>query len=129
LAVATTPALQDALNYAGGCYAKGGAVLYPNAFGTFGNMGRNILQGPDFVDWDMSLLKMWRINEKLRVQFRGEVFNVINHPIFSSGSIGTDLGVPTGFGQAISTPDVYAANPVVGSGGSCHIQLGLKFIW
>jgi hypothetical protein len=129
LSVATTPELLDALNYAEGCYAQKGVILYPNAFGTFGNMGRNIFQGPGFVNWDMSVLKNWNLNEKLKLQFRGEVFNVLNHPNFANGSIGNDLYDPSSFGQAAATPDVQAANPVVGSGGSRHIQLGLKLIW
>ena len=36
---------------------------------------------------------------------------------------------PNDVGLATSTPDVYASNPVVGSGGSRHIQLGAKIIW
>ena len=81
------------------------------------------------MNWDMSVLKNWNLNEKLKLQFRGEVFNVLNHPNFANGSIGNDLYDPSSFGQAAATPDVQAANPVVGSGGSRHIQLGLKLIW
>jgi hypothetical protein len=127
--VATTQALQDALSYAGGCYAQNGTILYPNAFYTFGNMGRNILRGPGFVNWDASVVKTWRLNEKLKFQFRGEVFNVANHPNFAPGSVGGDLTSPSSLGLAGATPDVQTANPVVGSGGSRHIQLGAKFIW
>jgi len=126
--VATTPALQDSLNYVGGCYAQNGTVLYPNAFGTFGNMGRNIFRGPGFVDWDASIGKVWSFSERFRLQLRAEFFNLLNHPSFAPGSINKDFS-SSNLGLATGTPDVYASNPVIGSGGSRHIQLGLKLIW
>ncbi len=127
--VATTQELQDSLDYAGGCYAQNGTILYPQAFGTFGNMGRNIVRGPGFANWDASVSKIWKLSERLKLQMRGEMFNVANHPNFAGGSIGGELGDPSSFGLAGATPDVYASNPVIGSGGSRHIQLGAKFIW
>lgn len=128
-AVATTQALLDALDFATGCFFQNGTTLYPNAFFTFGNMGRNIFRGPGFVNWDASIGKVWWLNERLKLQFRGEVFNLLNHPNFSPSSIGGDLTLPDSLGRANATPDVEAANPVIGSGGSRHIQLGLKVIW
>ena len=127
--VATTQALQDALNFAGGCFAQNGTIIYPNAALTFGNMGRNIFRGPGFVNWDASVTKIWRFNEKIKLQFRGEVFNLLNHPNFAPSAVGGDLTSPNSLGLAGTTPDVQAANPVVGSGGSRHIQLGLKLVW
>lgn len=127
--VANTPELLDALDYAGGCYAQNGTILFPPAWGTFGNMGRNIARGPGFANWDASVGKIWKLGESMKIQFRGEVFNLTNHSNFAPGSIGGELGSPGSFGRAGATPDVQAANPVVGSGGSRHIQLGLKIIW
>jgi hypothetical protein len=128
-AVATTQALLDALDFVGGCYSQNGVTMYPNAFGTFGNMGRNILRGPGFVNWDASISKIWRLSERFKLQMRGEMFNVANHANFAGGSIGDDLSSPDSLGLAGATPDVQAANPVIGSGGSRHIQLGAKIIW
>ena len=127
--VASNQNLQDALSYAGGCYAQNGTILYPNAFYTFGNMGRNILRGPGFVNWDASVSKAWKLGERVTAQFRGEMFNVANHANFANGSVGGDLTSPDSFGRASATPDVQKSNPVIGSGGSRHIQLGVKFIW
>jgi hypothetical protein len=73
--------------------------------------------------------KLWRLNEQFKLQLRGEVFNLPNHPNYASGSVGGDLTSPSSLGRAAATPDVQAANPVIGSGGSRHIQLGAKFIW
>ena len=127
--VATTPGLQESLAYAGGCFSQNGVVIYPNAPLTFGNMGRNIFRGPGFVNWDFSVGKMWRLTERFKLLFRGEIFNLLNHPNFAVGSVGEDLTSPDSLGRASATPDVQASNPVVGSGGSRHIQLGLKLVW
>jgi len=126
---ANTPQLVESLDIAGGCFAQGGTVLYPHAVGTFGNMGRNIFRGPGFVNWDASISKIWKLTESVAVQFRGEMFNTANHANFASGSVGSDLTTPDALGRASATPDVQAANPVIGSGGSRHIQLGIKLIW
>lgn len=46
----------------------------------FGNAGRNILTGPNFSNFNASLLKNFRLGERTRIQFRAEAFNVFNHP-------------------------------------------------
>jgi hypothetical protein len=129
LAVANTAALQESLGIVGGCYAENGTVIYPMALGTFGNMGRNIFRGPGFANWDASVSKIWRFSERFKLQVRGEMFNVVNHANFAAGSISGDLSSPSVLGVATATPDVQASNPVIGSGGSRHIQLGAKIIW
>jgi hypothetical protein len=55
-------------------------VLQPAGF--LGNLGRNTLIGPKFVDFDLALDKMIRITETVRVEFRAEAFNIFNHPNF-----------------------------------------------
>ncbi len=122
------PDLINSLLYVGGCWGQNGSYLIPNAQNTFGNMGRNILRGPGFSNFDFSVNKMWKLHERLQLQMRGEFFNIFNHPNFANGSIGTDLS-GSDLGLAKATPDVQASNPVIGSGGSRHIQLGLKLIW
>ena len=51
--------------------------------GTFGNVARGSLRGPGLFNVDTSLLKRVRISEGLNLQFRAEMFNVLNHPNFS----------------------------------------------
>ena len=128
LAAHNDPGLEAGLAANEGCFDINGTILYPNAPGTYGNMGRNIFQGFGFYDWDASVGKIWKLNEKFHLQFRGEVFNVLNHPLMSTSSIRKNL-YSSGFGEVRGTPDVWASNPVIGSGGSRHIQLGLKVIW
>jgi hypothetical protein len=118
-----------------GCYAKGSSILIPPAYGTFGTMGRNIFRGPGFKQWDMSVVKPFKFGDRLTMQLRGEVFNVINHPNLANpwGASGTygnvDPTSPGTFGCGCATPDVAGANPVIGSGGARAIQVGLKFLF
>ena len=112
-------------------YVKGSSVMTPPEPGTFGTMGRNLFRGPGYRNWDFSLIKTWTIRERFAIQFRGEFFNILNHPTNPFG-VGGQLGnvdpsSPSSFGYASETPDVAAANPVMGSGGNRAIQLGLKF--
>ena len=55
----------------------------PLAYGTpapytFGNAGRNTLRGPNFFEADWSISKNFKIRERTGLEFRWEVFNVIN---------------------------------------------------
>lgn len=49
------------------------------AYGTFGNARRDSLRGAGYADWDLSLLKATPLTERVRLQFRGEFFNILNH--------------------------------------------------
>jgi len=117
-----------------GCYAKGNSAMIPPPLGTFGTMPRNLFRDAGFYNWDFSVAKDWRFTERFRGQFRAEFFNVLNHPNFANpfggqnGWAHNDPSVPGpgGFGCGCATPDVAASNPVIGSGGSRAIQLGLK---
>jgi hypothetical protein len=112
-----------------GCYIEGNTIFTPPALGTFGNLGRNEFRGPTFKNLDFSISKVWKLSEKLKMQFRGEFFNVLNHPNFDVFTMHNDFSDGASMGQVVGTPDVGVANPVVGSGGSRHVQLGLKLVW
>jgi hypothetical protein len=117
-----------------GCYAQGGSIMIPPPLGQFGNMGRNTFPDSGFKNVDFSLAKNWHLGERFRAQFRAEFFNVFNHPNLANpygGQNGFGQNDPStgAFGCGCATPDVAAANPVVGSGGSRAVQLGLKLIF
>jgi hypothetical protein len=117
-----------------GCYAKGNSVMIPPALGQFGNMSRNMFPDSGFRNVDFSIAKNWQLGERLHAQFRAEFFNIFNHPNFANpygGQNGFGLNDPSAanFGCGCATPDVAAANPVIGSGGSRAVQLGLKFLF
>lgn len=96
-------------------------------------MRRNVFRGPAYANLDMSITKRWKLSERMNWQLRGEFFNVLNHPNFNLFSMSTDVSDPVfginDLGVVNSTPDAGVANPVIGSGGSRHIQLGAKLVW
>ena len=66
------------------------AAFAPALPGSFGNAGRNVVVGPRTNSADFSVLKSTKIAERVNLQFRGEFFNIPNHPIF--GQPGTSPG-------------------------------------
>jgi hypothetical protein len=91
----------------GTCAGNGAAVRSPNCWfntgafeqaqpGTFGNVGRNTMEGPAFQEWDFSALKMIPIHERMNLQFRAELFNIFNNVNFRLPD--NDINSPT-FGQ------------------------------
>ncbi len=54
---------------------------------TFGNAGRNILEAPGTVKFDLALHKNFQASEKVRLQFRAEAFNAFNSPIFDGPNL------------------------------------------
>jgi hypothetical protein len=72
------------------------------AFGTFGNAGRNAVQGPPLHEVNFSVLKDTKLAEDLTLQFRAEMFNFFNTPNFLNPSI--FFGTP-GFGRILSARD------------------------
>ena len=121
-----------------GCYvsANGRSVLIPPALGTVGNARRNMFPDLGFWNWDISLVKETKIKERIVAQFRAEFFNILNHANFSdpngpanAGFNDPSTGFAGNFGCGCNTPDQAAPNPVLGTGGSRSIQLGLKLIF
>jgi hypothetical protein len=74
--------------------------LNPAAFaipaaGTFGNLARNALKGPDFKQFDFILNRRFRINETTNLEFRTEIFNVFNHANFANPASTLNVALPT----------------------------------
>jgi hypothetical protein len=63
--------------------------------GTFGDAGRNIIEGPGYKTWDTSLVKQFPINEQKHLEFRAEFFNVLNHVNYLFGQFGAISAEPT----------------------------------
>jgi hypothetical protein len=97
-------------------------------------MGRNLFRDSGYRNWDLSVFKNFTWKERFGAQFRLEMFNILNHPVFANpyGGVGgfsggnNDPSSPGGFGGTTGTPDTVVGNPVVGSGDSRTIQVGLK---
>ena len=61
--------------------STGSAWATPRQY-TYGNGGRNILRGPGRTNLDFSAFKIIPVTERCQLQFRGEFFNIFNHPQF-----------------------------------------------
>lgn len=98
------------------------AAAFSNpAAGTFGNTPRNYGRGPGFVQLDLSLSKTAKLTESMNLQFRGELFNVLNHPNFANPSGNLD---DPNFGKSTGTVGNH-----VGTGTSRQAQLALKLMF
>jgi len=110
-----------------GCYMMSSSVIVPPAQGTFGSMSLYEIYGVGYWDWDVSLIKTWKIKERLTTQFRAEFYNVTNTTQFNTPA--STLSSPSTFGASQATPDIGQNSPIVGTGGPRKIQLGLKFMF
>jgi hypothetical protein len=85
------------------------------------------LIGPGLSQLDANIVKNTKIGEIVTVQFRWEVFNVLNRANFGAPS---NFLIPGGiFGQVTSTPDVSLGNPVLGQGAARNMDFVLKVIF
>jgi hypothetical protein len=107
----------------------GGPSQYfnPNAFlppatGTYGNVGRDTLQGPGIASLDFSALKVVNVTERVRLQFRAEFFNILNHTNFGTPNT---VVFTAATGGASSTAGVITSTSTT----SRQIQFGLKLLW
>jgi hypothetical protein len=78
-----------------GCVETGGGSKFCiPAPGKNGNQGRNIFDGPSYWNFDFGALKNFTITERIRLQFRAEMFNAFNHVNFENPRNATE-GSPT----------------------------------
>lgn len=119
--------------------------LNPAAFsipapGTFGNLQRGLIRGPNFKQFDLIVNKRFRITETANVEFRTEIFNVPNVANFAnpSGTLNNALGVGTNllqpgepFSQAAAGSTFgllrSTVERTVGLGTNRQIQFALRF--
>jgi hypothetical protein len=84
----------------------------------FGNLGRNALTGPNFVNADLSVVKNTKLNERMTVQVRAEAFDVLNHPNFGNPNLNVQS---SSFGRITGT-----RFPTGDFGSARQLQLALK---
>jgi hypothetical protein len=93
----------------------------PAAPGTFGNVGRNTITGPGLVSVDASLNKVFKPSERINVQLRAEVFNLLDHANFYEPIYNVFSG-----GGARYSSSAGNISQLISSPGGRLIQLGLK---
>jgi len=101
-------------------------IAPPSASGFFGDVGRDTYIGPGLATWDFSVLKDTKIREGMSLQFRAELFNILDRANFNTPSL------------IVLTPPT-AANPtgLSGTAGAItststtarQVQFGLKLLW
>lgn len=101
-------------------YGPAGQYFNPAAFAAapqfqFGNLGRNVLRGPGFKNFDIGMFKNFIFNERIRLQYRAEFFNLFNMVNFSNP--GGSFGTPN-FGRSTGTQNQQRS-----------IQMGLKLYY
>ena len=119
-------------------------VVNPAAFatpapGTYGNLGRGALHGPSLSQFDLTLHKKVKLNERINTEFRFEVYNLFNRANFANPAVRLNNVVGTGTnqlqpGQAYTPAAAGSFGSVlqtvesaVGLGAQRQIQLSLRF--
>jgi hypothetical protein len=107
-----TPTADCGAGHLIGCISTSAFALIPAGTYAYGSAGRNLLYGPGSETVDLSLFKNFPIHERLKFQFRFEMFSALNHPNF--GNPTANFSAPTTFGNITSAT------------GNRNIQLGGK---
>ena len=100
-------------------------IAPPSASGFFGNVGRDTYIGPGLATWDFSVLRDITLRESLGLQFRAEIFNLLDRPNFNTPNL------------IVFTPPTATSNLPSGTAGaitststtSRQVQFGLKLHW
>ena len=106
------------------------AACGPPTPGFRGTSGRNILTGPDYKTLDFALVKDFPFSEKRKLQFRAEVFNLLNRANFDLPANADDgeqvfaFSAPSAFTRINTAGKIFSTN-----GDSREIQFGLKLIF
>jgi len=103
----------------------------PNAFlappagsGFYGNLGRDTLIGPGLATWDFSAFKTTPLRERLSLQFRAEIFNLLNRANFNTPNLITFTSSASGTKVSGTAGAITSTSTM-----SRQIQFGLKLLW
>jgi outer membrane receptor protein involved in Fe transport len=120
-------------------YLKNGVRwLNPGAFatpqpGTFGNLPRNFLRGPEFWQVDLMFSKDFRFLQNQGVQFRVEMFNIINRLNYENPAATLPNGAPgVPFTDAQTGTFGYMLGPLnrtVGLGTARQTQISIRYLF
>lgn len=113
----TGPVITGSVN---GYFNPAAFLAPPPNSGFYGNLGRDTLTGPGLATWDFSAFKDTRIRERMNLEFRAEIFNLLNRANFNTPNaiVFTPTGVSPSAGVITST-----------STTSRQVQFGLKILW
>jgi len=101
---------------------------FPQCFNLRGNVGRNTLIGPGIADFDFSLFKnipIRRVSENFNIQFRAEMFNLLNRANFSPPLLQTNTDIFNSAGAPNTASGLLTSTTL----DNREIQFALKVIW
>jgi len=101
-------------------------IAPPSTSGFAGNLGRDTFTGPGLATWDFSVLKDTKLRERLSLQFRAELFNLLDRANFNTPNLIT-----------FTPPTAKNITGVSGTAGAItstttsarQVQFGLKLLW
>jgi hypothetical protein len=101
------------------------AFLAPPAnSGFYGNLGRDTLIGPGLATWDFSAFKTTMLHERLALQFRAEIFNLLNRANFNTPNLITFTSSSSGTKTSGTAGAITSTSTT-----SRQVQFALKLIW
>ena len=103
-------------------------LTYPQCFNLRGNSGRNIMVGPGVTSLDFSVFKnnyIKSISERFNIQFRAEIFNILNHPNFAPPIQGVNTDIFDGTGTLNPTAGLLTRTTTTAR----EMQFALKVIF
>jgi len=101
-------------------------IAQPNNSGFYGDARRDTLIGPGLATWDLSVMKNIALHEGLNLQFRAEMFNLLNRANFNTPNLILAV-LPPGSAIPQANPDAGAITGT--STTSRQVQFGLKLLW
>jgi len=109
----------------------GGRALNPDAFAVptsdrQGSEGRNDVAGFGFTQADLSLDRLFALGDRLRLQFRADAFNALNHPNFTNPPGYIQFGALQLQSRRMLNRGLGGLNPLFQGGGPRSLQLSLK---
>jgi len=107
---------------------QGGDLTNLQCFNLRGNAGRNILTGPGITNLDFSIFKnnrIKRISENFNVQFRAEIFNILNHPNFAPPTVPDNSDIFLSDGTLSGSAGLLTRTTIP----ERQIQFAIKFIF
>ncbi len=105
--------------------------LNPAAFslpevGQYGSLGRGSIRGPSIKNFDLSVVKNWKMHDRYSLQLRAEMFNAFNHPNFNGIDSFLNLDDVAG-DENLGKPLNPNFGRITATRGPREIQFGVKF--
>ena len=107
-------------------YLNAACFTFPTQIGQNGPTTLPAFYGPAFFNTDLGLFKNFPIKEKMKLQFRANGYNFVNHPLWSFNG---NTNLTLGFNGTTGLPNAPTFGYVTQKQGHRVVQLAVKFIF